>query len=286
MKITNIQNNSFGTKQYQRPKNRVVVHFDCANSSHNYAAPNKKASNRGYAIARSASLIASGLAVIMATWNSGYNAGYKAKVAETIPYVEYQDLSELYSPQETATVVPTLAPTIAPSVTSTPYIEEPVSDYTIPSSVVDISSGAQVYEIDLSSSPYLYRAEFGVPSYLIEKGIDEAKLASAQRNVARIFQDGDYIIISPKEDTTMGVIKDVFGIIDGVAGEDSANKLQQRQLIEGSNGNLDDAIIPAGDAIRIERYTTEHGHQIGVYEFHKSNKSRDKIAQTILDYAN
>ena len=276
MYISNIGTYAFGSGQYRRPQNKIADYPDTASSQNSKMSKGARYLKKERAIGITAATVAA----IFAIWQGGYSAGYSAAKNKNAS-IQFQDLSPYFNPTPVCTEAPISTPEPAPVVN----VDFSVDDDTIPTSVSDIANSFQVYEIDLSAKPYLYKAEFGVPSYLIEKGIDEAKLASAQRNVARIFQDGDYIIISPKEDTTMGVIKDVFGIIDGVAGEDSANKLQQRQLIEGSNGNLDDAIIPAGDAIRIERYTTEHGHQIGAYEFHKSNKSRDKIAQTILQYA-
>ena len=48
---------------------------------------------------------------------------------------------------------------------------------------------------------------------------------------------------------------------------------------------MDNAILEKDDAIRIKKYDSEKGHQVGVYTAHKSNTSRQKIADEILKWA-
>ena len=154
----------------------------------------------------------------------------------------------------------------------------------IPEKVYALSPDS-VVEFDLDEKPYLYRENMTLPDYFAQNGIDENVLKTAQSNCARVFKSGSYIILSPKQDVTMGELKRVFGILDGVIGKEPLNELQTRPQIVGSDGNLDNAILSVNDAIRIKTFDSEMGHQIGVYTAHKSNRSRQNIANEILKWA-
>ena len=297
MKISNVQNYAFGARRYRRPQ----INSGNQNYTNNTTFNKKKTSKFEKAVLYSSY----GFLLLSLGYSLGgknaFKKGYDAAMTEISnnpqisEQVNVEDSLPVKISENDGLPEITLIPDATPfsEVADVLNDEIPVSDAgdTYSRDDIDMSrinqlaEGEIPYEVDLSTAPYLYRAEFGVPSYLQEKGIDEDKLSSAQENVARLFKAGDYIIISPKQDITMGVLKDIFGIIDGVVGNDALNLLDERELIEGSNGNLDDAIIPAGDAIRVKRYDPATGHQIGAYEFHKSNKSREKIANTILEYA-
>ena len=207
-----------------------------------------------------------------ATYVEAYNRGWQDAYVQIEHSKEQEDI---FMPAQT--VVP-VTPTEAPA------IEEKVVA-PIPDKVYTLSSGG-VSEYNLEEKPFLYRENMALPDYFADYNIDANTLKTAQSNIARVFESGDYVIISPLEKTTMGEIKRVFGILDGVIGKEPLNELSTRPQTEGSDGNLDNAIIEAGDAIRIKFYDKEMGHQVGVYTAHKSNKSRKAIAQEIVEWAN
>ena len=297
MKISNVQNYAFGARKYRRPQ----INYDNFNYETDKIDIKRKPTKFEKAILYSSY----GFLLLSLGYSLGgknaFKEGYNAAMNEVSnnPQISEQVNAEGSLPIKISDNDEIPEITVAPSVTPFNDDADVLDDEFVVSDVDDtynrddinmdrinqLAEGETPYEVDLSTAPYLYRDEFGVPSYLQDTGIDENKLSSAQENVARLFKAGDYIIVSPKQDTTMGVLKDVFGIIDGVVGDDALNLLNERELIEGSNGNLDDAIIPAGDAIRVKRFDSATGHQIGAYEYHKSNKSREKIANTILEYA-
>ena len=180
--------------------------------------------------------------------------------------------------------------------TSTPFINT-VEDTPTPAPIQTQEFGSEIpakvqslavdtlKEFDLTQKPYLFEDKSELPVYFPEYGIDRAVLAKAQNNFARVFKSGNYIIISPKYDTTMGEIKKVMGVADEVIGLDEANELKTRKQITGSNGNLDNAIVEAGDAIRIKYYDSERGHVVGSYAIHKSDSSHRKIAEAIVEWS-
>jgi len=203
------------------------------------------------------------------TYQAGYQDGIEYALASM---QEAQEIVEVEEEMATPT------PYIAPAAT-------PVVEMSIPSRVSEIAGG-NVTEFNLTEKPYLFKDSSNLPSYFPEYGIDREVLKKAQYNFARVFKSGQYIIICPKQDTTMGEIKRVMGIADEVIGKEEVNGLTTRKQTEGSNGNFDNAIVEAGDAIKIKYYDETRGHVVGSYAIHNSDWMRKRIAETILEWAN
>ena len=178
----------------------------------------------------------------------------------------------------------TVSPAAEVSPEEAPVVEKPAA-LPVPSKVYTLAGGS-VTEFDLTQKPFLYRENMDVPDYFAQYNIDANTLKTAQANMARVFERDGYVIISPVQTTTMGEIKRVFGILDGVIGKEPSNELNTRPQTAGSDGNLDNAIIGPEDAIIIKKYDKDMGHQVGVYTAHKSNKSRQKIVDEIILWAN
>ena len=207
-----------------------------------------------------------------ATYLEAYDKGWKDAYVQI---ENTQNQEDIFMPAQTVPEI--VEPTVPP-------LQEKIAE-PIPDKVYTLADGG-VTEYNLDEKPFLYRENMNVPDYFSEYNIDANTLKTAQGNMARVFESGEYIIISPIETVTMGELKKVFGILDSVIGKEPLNELTSRPLVSGSNGNWDDAIVEPSDAIRIKKYDKENGHQVGVYTAHKSNSSRKKIAQEIIEWAN
>lgn len=104
-------------------------------------------------------------------------------------------------------------------------------------------------------------------------------LGQAQQNLARVFSDGDdfsdngYIYLTANRDTTMGELKQVFGIVNGALTRAGGNGLGEgeREYI-GSTSEKDGAIVRTGDTIKVKVNDTGNkacpGVQFGVFMYH------------------
>ncbi len=122
-------------------------------------------------------------------------------------------------------------------------------------------------------------------------------LAQAQKNLARVFSDGDefsdngFIYLTAKRDTTMGELKNVFGIVDGALARAKVNGLEDgaRDYV-GNSYEKDGAIVPEGDTIRIKindnANTACPGLQFGVYKNHKEASADEAQLKAIRECAN
>ncbi|MBQ7287467.1 MAG: hypothetical protein IJW73_06880 [Candidatus Gastranaerophilales bacterium] len=209
------------------------------------------------------------------TYLEGFNAGKEQAYAEmaqeqNVGYIDFSQIENLGGYQLTDLSVEEVQEETTKEISQKIYSLAP----------------DEITELDLVQKPYLFKDESNLPKYFSENGIDRDVLKKAQSNCARVFKSGNYLIISPKQDVTLGEVKRVFGIIDEVIGKEPLNEIDKKTYTEGSNGNMDNAILEKDDAIRIKIYDSEKGHQVGVYTAHKSNKSRQKIADEIIKWAN
>lgn len=290
MQISSIQTfKTMNTQSFQSQRNRPNVHkprtdyktydyYEAYNGEIKQGNPNLK--KKIAAITAAAAIAGSGIGGYVIGKNQtnddiylkAYNTGWKNAI---IQMEREQNQQDNFMPAQTVPPVTT---------TTAPIVEEVVSA-PIPEKVYALSDG-RVEEFDLTEKPFLYNENVNVPNYFDEYNIDANTLKTAQGNMARVFESGDYIIISPNHTMTMAELKRVFGILDGVIAKEPLNELSTRPQTPGSDGNFDNAIIEADDAIRIKAYDSDRGHQVGVYTSHKSNKSRKAIAEEIIEWAN
>ena len=122
-------------------------------------------------------------------------------------------------------------------------------------------------------------------------------LAQAQKNLARVFSDGDefsdngFIYLTAKRDTTMGELKNVFGIVDGALARAKVNGLEDgARGYVGNSYEKDGAIVPEGDTIRIKINDNANaacpGLQFGVYKNHKEASADEAQLKAIRECAN
>ena len=214
-------------------------------------------------------------------YNDGYNKGLE------IVQSQAEDKQEAINPfSEGFTVTE-----YTPQTTTEPYTyaDTEVELTGIPQNVTKLAGENKVItEIDLTKEVKLYsdnKEQAKLPNWLVNTKADREVVRQAQYNLGRIFQNGNNIYIYLKQDTTMGDIKGVYGIIDGVIGNYSENHLYDRPQTDSTTNNYDNAIVKAGEVIKLEWLTEKDGHLMFRYDNHHSDKSHSKIINAIEKYA-
>ena len=287
----NVQNQSFTARKRNRDYIKMNYNetLQPINNEPMYTPPKNGLQRRAAAVLAALALMATGGAGYNigknASIDEAYLAGYEDGVNKAIEEFEKTQQEILLAESTPTPFLENVEATPTPALTQTStYVAVQTLNSEIPEKVQALAVDT-LKEHNFTQKPYLFEDKSELPSYFPEYGIDRAVLARAQSNFARVFRSANYIIISPKHDTTMGEIKRVMGVADEVIGLDEANELKTREQIAGSNGNLDNAIVKAGDAIRIKYYDSQRGHVVGSYAIHKSNSSRKKIAESIVEWS-